>query len=656
MDSIPTLFEELDEYISKSSFKKAIRVCNKILGIEAGNVQAFQCKVICLMQLSNFQEAIDCFKKSKQIESMSFEYSYCLYALNKYQESLKQLEKSQKDNRSLELEAQIHYKLEDYSKTISIYESLLSKPEYSDSVEFITNLCAVYLEAGKLNECQDLINKNKGQQTKTYELAFNSACLAIAKKDIKTAETQLKLAKKVCTDSLKQDGFSEEEIKEEQTSIDTQLAYCQQINGNFEKSLELYQSVLDQEVGDGPSLIAANNKTSISINSSKTHETKELTTALETLRSLLSESNESRLNGKQKRVFNYNICLLLLQLKKIGQCEELIKSIKNKFKGAQNSSLEDLDIINSTLLIREKKYGEVEKLLKGHSASSLKSQLLLAQVYLLDNNVVKALGVLEQLDETVSNKPGIIATKCALYEKSGNLDKAIACLDTLISQLESKSKRTEQEDESYVGLLKACGNFKLKHHKYKEAAEMFDRVLKINPNDLLALPSYIVATSHFDASLSQKYQGKLPNIKFESKIDLDSVEKYGLAYEKKTNESSDASASAVVEKKSNKAPIKLGDGTLVEIKKSKNKLPKNIVANYTPDPDRWLPKWQRANAKASRKKNAKDVVKGPQGLASASQTASLFVKESTKAQPAQPSQSSSKSDKPKNLHKKKSKK
>ncbi|KAK5583458.1 hypothetical protein RB653_005053 [Dictyostelium firmibasis] len=678
--SIEQLFKELDEHIINSQFKKAIRVCNKILSINSNDLEAFQCKVICSMQLSNFTEAIECFKNPEQIQSMSFEYAYCLYSTAKYQESLAQLEKqSSKETKSLELEAQIHYKLENYQKTISIYENLLSKPGYSDSVEFITNLCAVYLDAGKFNECQELLNKNKGQQTKTHELAFNSACLAISKNDTKTAETQLKLAKKICTDSLKKDGFSEEEIKEEQTSIDVQLGYVQQVCGNLERSLEQYQNVLEQQIGDSATLVATNNSVSVrsilEFNESTTP--KEYTQAMDSLKSLLTEAESTRLNSKQKKVINYNLCLLLVQLKKVSQCEELIKTLKSKYGSTSSSSsssssssnnnqvdtsfIEDLDIIQVSLLIKEKKFKEAEKLLlkNNSNSNSIKSQLLLAQIYLLDNNnISKALNVLEQLDSTVSLRPGIVATKVALYEKSGDLEKAINSLDCLITILE-KQKKSEKDEEIYANLLKASGNFKLKHHKYKEASDMFDRVLKVNPNDLIALPSYIVATSHFDPSLSQKYEGKLPNIKFESKIDIDLIEKYGLTFEKKLNLNDDSTTTTTTTTTIKKPTATTTSSTteVVKIKKSKKKLPKVMKPNYVPDPDRWLPKWQRANAKAARSKKNKDIVKGPQGIASASQTASLFVQESKNTNNTNNNNTqAAKSEKPRNIHKKKSKK
>lgn len=51
-------------------------------------------------------------------------------------------------------------------------------------------------------------------------------------------------------------------------------------------------------------------------------------------------------------------------------------------------------------------------------------------------------------------------------------------------------------------------------------------------------------------------------------------------------------------------------------KKSKGKLPKNYDPNIPPDPERWLPKYERTGYRKKRDRRAKDVIKGSQGTAS----------------------------------------
>lgn len=51
-------------------------------------------------------------------------------------------------------------------------------------------------------------------------------------------------------------------------------------------------------------------------------------------------------------------------------------------------------------------------------------------------------------------------------------------------------------------------------------------------------------------------------------------------------------------------------------KKRKGKLPKNYDPNVQPDPERWLPKYERTGYRKKRDRRAKDVIKGSQGTAS----------------------------------------
>jgi Flp pilus assembly protein TadD len=58
----------------------------------------------------------------------------------------------------------------------------------------------------------------------------------------------------------------------------------------------------------------------------------------------------------------------------------------------------------------------------------------------------------------------------------------------------------KKNDEQYIKILKENANYKLKNKRFKEAAEVFEKVLKFNKNDLEALPSLVIAYAQFDPS------------------------------------------------------------------------------------------------------------------------------------------------------------
>lgn len=51
-------------------------------------------------------------------------------------------------------------------------------------------------------------------------------------------------------------------------------------------------------------------------------------------------------------------------------------------------------------------------------------------------------------------------------------------------------------------------------------------------------------------------------------------------------------------------------------RKRKGKLPKNYDANAAPDPERWLPRYERTGYKKKRDRRVKEVMKGSQGTSS----------------------------------------
>lgn len=50
-------------------------------------------------------------------------------------------------------------------------------------------------------------------------------------------------------------------------------------------------------------------------------------------------------------------------------------------------------------------------------------------------------------------------------------------------------------------------------------------------------------------------------------------------------------------------------------RKRKGKLPKNCNPDVQPDPERWLPKYERSGFRKKRDRRVKEVMKGSQGMA-----------------------------------------
>jgi signal recognition particle subunit SRP72 len=284
--ALEPLFKELDNFIQENEYNKAIKSCEKILGLKPDDIDAFKCKVICLIHLGQYQDALDMLDSNSALSrDLVFERAYCYYRTKKLNEALALIKNIPKPKPIgiLELQAQVCYRMEDYEQCIAIYEELINQHKV-DSAELKTNMCAAYTEEGKIKECQSLIAKNKALLQQTFEFAFNAACSFIASGDYKAAEMHLNLAQQVCRKTLQEDGASEEEIQDELAIVLVQMGYCLQMMGREAEAMELYNSVLKSKPSDAAALaVASNNFVSIKRN----HE---LFDSLKKLKSATSEA------------------------------------------------------------------------------------------------------------------------------------------------------------------------------------------------------------------------------------------------------------------------------------------------------------------------------------------------------------------------------
>lgn len=85
------LYTELQKLHQLQDFDKALKVCNRILNAAPFDSVALHCKVVCLLQLGRFEEAVKVIGESKG-QDFSYELSYCHYRLNDSKAALEVLE------------------------------------------------------------------------------------------------------------------------------------------------------------------------------------------------------------------------------------------------------------------------------------------------------------------------------------------------------------------------------------------------------------------------------------------------------------------------------------------------------------------------------------------------------------------------------------
>eukprot|EP01114_Cavostelium_apophysatum_P011343 TRINITY_DN2556_c0_g1_i1.p1 TRINITY_DN2556_c0_g1~~TRINITY_DN2556_c0_g1_i1.p1 ORF type:complete len:661 (+),score=176.00 TRINITY_DN2556_c0_g1_i1:95-2077(+) len=600
---LESLFKELDHSIQNQEYESAVTASDKILNITPNDKDALQCKIVALINLSRFSDALGVVESNKlpanEKAAFDFEVAYCHYKLNRLNEALSILKKQPepKEPRALHLEAQIHYRMEEYALSSQTYNKITSNFANDSSVntaELRTNLCAAYVSGELIKEGEAFLAANKSNLNDIHESLYNAGCLAIEKGDIITAEKYLKQAEALCRETLTANESSEEEIQSELCIILTQLGFVYQIQNRTEEAKKLYNTVLQWKPTDEVVSTVAGNNISV------VNQEKDLFDSFKKLqKAATSQSLEQKLTANQKKVINFNRCLVLLHMNKIGECRELLSNLQKQY-----SDSDLLTLISSALLFKEKKQQESEDLLKKfaqqHPESSARVQLSLAQLHLTKGDVTQAISVLSGI-ASLQNKPGMVATLVSLNEQKGDVDAAVKIFDDFCTHLSQSKPRNE---DFYLRALKESANFKMKHKLPREAASDLEQVIKVNPNDLEALPGLIIAYSQFDPKLAEKYD-RLPALDNQVDVDAEALENLAaprIGAAKPGPQKADVSVQV---KEKNKS---------VKKKKKKKILPKNFDPAKQPDPERWVPLRQRSYFKTKRSKKQKGLEKGAQGV------------------------------------------
>lgn len=127
--------------------------------------------------------------------------AYCYYRQNKLQEALDILNGQEETAAVLQLESQIYYRLGRMNDCMSSYEKL--QKFKVDSIDLKINIIAALVAGGRASEVQAAMKAQKVdlttralRDTRSFELAYNSACTLIENKKYSEAKEQLDLAKR----------------------------------------------------------------------------------------------------------------------------------------------------------------------------------------------------------------------------------------------------------------------------------------------------------------------------------------------------------------------------------------------------------------------------------------------------------------------------
>lgn len=579
--------------------------------ISPDDFDAVACKVATLIDLRNTEEAKRLItSKPDYIDRFAFEYAYCLYRDGQIHESLAQLSKVPEE-RALDrkrLEGQLRYRLEEYDACIQVYRQVFSSPYDEDSMEAKANLIAAYVASGRCGDVSDALAEIGCSANDGLELAFNVACGLIGDGSLKNAKEQLLAAHRIGEETLFEEGLDDDEVAEELAGVDAQLAYIDAMQQRPQAAMESYKAVLDLESPDELSnIVAAANLVlcQIRVNS---HDRKGAQEKLKSLEPFLERSSgvlkikaslESRLGATTCQGILATYAAGSLAANKVDHAREAVRSLETLYPRAPVGFL-----MNAAILARDGKVKEAISILQSGenryagSDVHMSATALHAQLATHIQDYTTAAELLQNLPEKYAHAPAVLATRCSLYELGGDVVKAQETA-TLVLQREDKAAKT--------WALKKLASIEISVGNLSAAAQYLIDLVTMDPTTwedpsiLFLLPRCIACcdpSKHINID-------SVPSA-FTRDIDVDALESQAgnMLLKKKQGDEDDEGQ-------------KSGDKKKRKKRKRKVRYPKDFNPENPgplPDPERWLPKWQRAeNRKLRKKKKDKDATRGSQG-------------------------------------------
>ena len=599
--NLPRLFTQLQAAGEDGNYSRGLKIVEKILCVTPDDPQALHCKIVCLMQLSKFQEAgkiIDTLNKKAESPKYLFEKAYCLYRLEKYKESQQVLSKlSQSDPHVRELQAQIFYRLEEYQVASTTYVSLIK-----DSADSFSSERAVNYAAALSQSCRDGVDLEdiESLPTETMEQSFNVACCYLSKEKPAKAEQLLDKAQQQCRESLMEEDYTEEEIESELSVLRVQLGCALQMQGRSKEAMAVYNAVLKQKPDDVAQVVVTSNNIIV------LNKDRDVFDSKKKVKVLAVEGLSKKLNKFQKLVILYNRCLFALHMNQLEQCRELLGSLE-----ALNAYSDFTVLVKVALLSRERKSAGCIETLEAHLKTNPDSGVLLyttlAQLHMNHGHIDKVCAVLASIP-SLSKYLGAVSVLVSLYTSLGDIDSAVGVLDPAVTFWLKQPESPSNSTTAHLVMVE-CARYNLHHSRPVAAAKVLER---INPKDLRILAMLISAYSQYDAKKAEELSRSLAAVEMKQSVDVDALEqmpsfRHTRRHLQKTEATpQDHNVDKVVAAKPKKK------------RKRKPRLPKNYDPNVAPDPERWIPLRERSYYRKGRKKGVSATARGTQGTSAAS--------------------------------------
>lgn len=371
---IPQIYTQINESFKTEDHEKILTLSEKILKSDQKEKEAFQCKIIALINLGKNEEIIQLIEKSGGHKEYLLEYAYALHEKKRYNDSITIINSNSNHRKEIsaslnELLAQNFYKLGNFEESYKIYKAIIEEKlnstnsDIDEEKDLISNFLAAYV----------LSNSNDGEILKTtlkylntWESFYNFCLISFKKgKFNESMETLFR---------LKRDYPQTDEEFNEVKNINLQLNIVQTALEGFDYTkftnvLEEYEKFFSSNKFPELTPYFYNNFLHLKKDKEAVHE------ILKKLDGFLKSEN---LFENEKNKILENKIILLLRTNRINEAQEIFKNLPQNYKNPTYV------VIYLYIFFKMEKYEKLEELVKTDKnfINTPESHLILLQIML----------------------------------------------------------------------------------------------------------------------------------------------------------------------------------------------------------------------------------------------------------------------------------
>ena len=197
-----TALSNLLKQSSLEDHEQILGAAQQTLKTDSSNIEAQHAKVVALLKLDRFDEALEAFEEAGETlkNTARLEWAYTLYKNHRLKEA-EQVATSDNTRRSLKhVSAQVAYRAENFALAGDLYDSLTRQKAGDEISDLRINCGANDAQLGWAGQAH-LARKTKRdrEDMEHFEMAFNAACGCISRGELKQAELLLNMARGGCS-------------------------------------------------------------------------------------------------------------------------------------------------------------------------------------------------------------------------------------------------------------------------------------------------------------------------------------------------------------------------------------------------------------------------------------------------------------------------